>query len=192
MDENNKMSNDPNISSNPNIDTNLNLTHSFKLNSKSESMKNLLDSDDEHNKFSENDKAINIKKKKSKDNSKCNSAKRPKSSNVFKYPKEDNIKKSRLIGINGIFGIKRKPSDNNKYVKTLRFDINEILERRGIVKSSKMEGFNDGFKYNSNSNFTTNNSKSNSTYQNYNKLNSINNINKLNENIMRIKSKNSV
>ena len=93
--------------------------------------------------------------------------------------------------MNGIFDIKRKHSDKNKYVKTLRFDINKILERRGIVQSNRMEGFNDGFKYNLNNNFTTNNSKSNSTYKNKNKLNSINNINKLNENIMRIKSKNS-
>ena len=191
IDKNDKKNNEPNINNNTNLDSNLNLTHSFKLNPKSESMKNLFDSDDEHNKFSENDKAVNVKRKKSKDNSQSNSAKRPKSSKIFKYPKEDNIKKSRLFGIYSIYNIKRKHSDKNKYVKTLRYDINKILERRGIVKSNKKEGFNDEFKYNLNSNFTTNNSKSNSTFKNKNKLNNINNINKLNENIMRIKSKNS-
>ena len=191
IDEKDKKINEPNNSNNPKLDSNISLTHSFKLNPKSESMKNLFNSVDKHNKFSESDKTVNVKRKKSKDNSNCNSAKRPKSSNIFKYPKEDNLKKSGLIGMNGIFDIKRKHSDKNKYVKTLRFDINKILERRGIVQSNRMEGFNDGFKYNLNNNFTTNNSKSNSTYKNKNKLNSINNINKLNENIMRIKSKNS-
>ena len=191
MDENDKKDNEQNIN-NTNLEPHLNLTHSFKLNSKSESMKNLFDSDDdEQNKFSENDKVVIVKKKKNKDNSKCNSAKRPKSSNIFKYSKEDNIKKSRLIGVKSKYNIKRKYSDKNKYVKTLRFDINEILERRGIVKSNRLEGLNDGFKYNLKNNFTANNSKSNSICKNKNKLNRINNINKLNENIMRIKSKNS-
>ena len=191
IDENDKKNNEPNINQKPNLHSNLNLTHSFKLNQKSESMKTLFDSEDEHINFSENDKAINVKRKKSADNSKCNSVKRPKSSNIYKYPKEDNIKKNSLIGINGIFDIKRKHSEKNKYMKTLRYDINKILEKRGIVKSNRMEEFNFGLKYNLNNNFTTNNSKSNSIYKNKNKLNSINNINKLNENIMRIKTKNS-
>jgi hypothetical protein len=191
IDENDKKNNEPNINQKPNLHSNLNLTHSFKLNQKSESMKTLFDSEDEHINFSENDKAINVKRKKSADNSKCNSVKRPKSSNIYKYPKEDNIKKNSLIGINGIYDIKRKHSEKNKYMKTLRYDINKILEKRGIVKSNRMEEFNFGLKYNLNNNFTTNNSKSNSIYKNKNKLNSINNINKLNENIMRIKTKNS-
>ena len=173
IDESNKNNNEQNINNNPNLDSNLNLTHSYKLNSKSESMKNLFDSEDEKHKFSENDKIVNVKKKKNNYNSKCNSAKRPKSSNIFKYPKENHVKKRKLIGISGIYDIKRNPSDKNKYVKTLRCDINEILERRGIVKSVRLDGLKGEFKYSFNSNFTANNSKSNSTYKNKNKLNNI-------------------
>ena len=161
-----------NIKSKPNSNIQINeLAHSYQINQRSESMQNLIANNSEELKFSDKLKNMNKSKKKDKNNS---ANQRPKSSNILKYSKGENLK-------TGISSIKRDKS--GKYGKTLRYDISEILERRGIAISNRTKEY----KNNLNNNFISNNSNNNSiSIRNKSKSN---NINKINENIIRIKAK---
>ena len=169
---NNSAMNIKNIKSKPNSNIQINeLAHSYQINQRSESMQNLIANNSEELKFSDKLKNMNKSKKKDKNNS---ANQRPKSSNILKYSKGENLK-------TGISSIKRDKS--GKYGKTLRYDISEILERRGIAISNRTKEY----KNNLNNNFISNNSNNNSiSIRNKSKSN---NINKINENIIRIKAK---
>ena len=154
-----------NINNHPNLNSHLDITTSCQINQRSESMKNL----NENNKdASENKSKKNVIKN--------NSNKRPKSSNVFKHTNNVNIKKNE---------IKRNASGKNgKNLKSIKYDINEILERRGIAKSNRAKDLKGGLKYTFNNNYVFNNSNINSTNRNKN-----NAIKKVNENYISIKTK---
>ena len=101
--------------------------------------------------------------------------KRPKSSNIFKYAKDTNTKKNE---------IKRNVSGKNaKNIKSIKYDINEILERRGIAKSNRANDLKGGFKYNLNNNYIFNYANINGTIRNNNT------IKRNNENVISIKTK---
>ena len=102
-----------NINSNGNI----NLAHSQQINPRSGSMKNLI---------------LEEKEEKKNKNKKNSVTKRPKSSTVFKKNKSGNKNKQ----------MKRNASGrNNKNINTMKYDIIEILERRGIAKTNRLKHF---------------------------------------------------
>ena len=137
---------------------------------RSESMKDLTG----NNKEVPN-KKYNKNKKKGINNS---SAKRPKSSNIFKRTNAINAKKNQM---------KRNSSGKNgKNAKSIKYDINEILERRGIAKSNRSKDLTAGINYNLSGNYVFNSSNINSS----NRPKSKNNIiNQAKENIIHIKTK---
>ena len=137
---------------------------------RSESMKDLTG----NNKEAQN-KKYNKNNKKGINNS---SAKRPKSSNMFKRTKEINVKKNQM---------KRNSSGKNgKNVKSIKYDISEILERRGIAKSNRAKDLTTGINYNLSGNYVFNSSNINSSNRNKSKNNAINQVK---ENIIHIKTK---
>ena len=151
-----------NINSHPNFD----LTNSCQINQRSESMKNLINN---NNEISNNQK-LNKNKKVGINNSTNH---RPKSSSIFKRAKHSNLKKN-------------ESGKNGKNIKSLKYDINEILERRGIAKSNRVKDFKGGFKYNISSCYVFNSSNINNSNRNKSK-NKV--INKVKENIIHIKTK---
>jgi hypothetical protein len=121
-------------------------------------MKNLTGNSSEELKISEKNRNINKNKKKGINKS---GSTRQKSSNIFKKYKEDNIKKGRAI--------RNSSGKNGKNVKKIKYDINEILERRGIAKSNRGKDFSEGFKLNLNTNYVFNSSNINKNNKNKNK-----------------------
>ena len=173
LSENNKNNSAININSHSNFNPKFDLTRSYQINQRSESMKDL----NANNAITKNkNRYVGKNKKKGITNS---YNKRPKSSNVFKRTKDINSKNHEI-----------KRNVSGKRDKNLKgFDINEILERRGIAKTNRTKDSKENIKYNLNGNFVFNNSNINSpTYRNKSK-NDINN--KAKENIIKIKTKDS-
>ena len=139
-----------NINNHSNIKSNFDITRSCQINQRSESMKNLISNTNEisnNNQFNKHHKkAINT-----------TSTKRPKSSNIFKRTKEINKKKEMKRNISG---------KNDKNIKSLKYDISEILERRGIAKTNRAKDFKGPIKYNINGNYAFNSTNINSTKRN--------------------------
>ena len=154
-----------NINKHRNLNNKLGITTSCHINQRSESMKNL----------NEKNKDISDNNKK-KNQTNYPTTKRPKSSNIFKHQKDANIKKNE---------IKRNISGKNaKNIKSIKYDINEILERRGIAKSNRAKDLKGGFKYNLNNNYIFNYANINGTNRNKN-----NTIKKNSENGISIRTK---
>ena len=154
-----------NINSNGSI----NLAHSQQLNPHSESMKNLLLEEKEE-----------IKNK----NLKNSATKRPKSSTILKKNKNANKKKQ----------IKRNASGrNSKERNVLKYDISEILEKRGIAKTNRLKNFKgDNENHYTNfiqNNYVINNINQNQNVKNKNMHNNLNEKNKTSDNLIKIKTK---
>ena len=139
-----------NINNHPNINSNFDMTHSSQINQRSESMKNLISN---NNEISNNNKPNNYQKK----GINTTSTKRPKSSNVFKRTKEVNKNNEMKRNISG---------KNGKNIKSLKYNINEILERRGIAKTNRSKDFKGGVKYNINGNYVFNSANINNSNRN--------------------------
>ena len=149
-----------NINSNGNI----NLAHSQQINPRSGSMKNLI---------------LEEKEEKKNKNKKNSVTKRPKSSTVFKKNKSGNKNKQ----------MKRNASGrNNKNINTMKYDIIEILERRGIAKTNRLKHFRVENHFNFiHSNYVIN--SINQNIKNKNLQNNLNEKNKTTDNIIKIKTK---
>ena len=149
-----------NINSNENI----NLAHSQQINPRSGSMKNLI---------------LEEKEEKKNKNKKNSVTKRPKSSTVFKKNKSGNKNKQ----------MKRNASGrNNKNINTMKYDIIEILERRGIAKTNRLKHFRVENHFNFiHSNYVIN--SINQNIKNKNLQNNLNEKNKTTDNIIKIKTK---
>ena len=146
------------------LNTKLDMTTSCQINQRSESMKNL------------NEKSKDIPdNKKNKNHINYQTTKRPKSSNIFKYLKDTLAKKNEIKG--------NMSGKNAKNIKSIKYDINEILERRGIAKTNRAKDLKGGFKYNLNNNYIYNYAN-NGTNRNKN-----NTIKRNNENYVSIKTK---
>ena len=149
-----------NINSNGNI----NLAHSQQINPRSGSMKNLI---------------LEEKEEKKNKNKKNSVTKRPKSSTVFKKNKSGNKNKQ----------MKRNASGrNNKNINTMKYDIIEILERRGIAKTNRLKHFRVENHFNFiHSNYVIN--SINQNIKNKNLQNNLNEKNKTTDNVIKIKTK---
>ena len=149
-----------NINSNGNI----NLAHSQQINQRSGSMKNLI---------------LEEKEEKKNKNKKNSVTKRPKSSTVFKKNKSGNKNKQ----------MKRNASGrNNKNINTMKYDIIEILERRGIAKTNRLKHFRVENHFNFiHSNYVIN--SINQNIKNKNLQNNLNEKNKTTDNVIKIKTK---
>ena len=149
-----------NINSNGNI----NLAHSQQINPRSGSMKNLI---------------LEEKEEKKNKNKKNSVTKRPKSSTVFKKNKSGNKNKQ----------MKRNASGrNNKNINTMKYDIIEILERRGIAKTNRQKHFRVENHFNFiHSNYVIN--SINQNIKNKNLQNNLNEKNKTTDNVIKIKTK---
>ena len=144
-----------------------NLAHSQQINPRSGSMKNLISEEKEE------------KKNKNKKNSET---KRPKSSTVFKKNKTGNKNNNKQM--------KRNASGrNSKNINTMKYDIIEILERRGIAKTNRLKHYRGENHYNYliQSNYVINNINQN--VKNKNVHNNMNEKNKTSENVIKIKTK---
>ena len=144
-----------------------NLAHSQQINPRSGSMKNLISEEKEE------------KKNKNKKNSET---KRPKSSTVFKKNKTGNKNNNKQM--------KRNASGrNSKNINTMKYDIIEILERRGIAKTNRLKHYRGENHYNYliQSNYVINNINQN--VKNKNAHNNMNEKNKTSENVIKIKTK---
>ena len=144
-----------------------NLAHSQQINPRSGSMKNLISEEKEE------------KKNKNKKNSET---KRPKSSTVFKKNKTGNKNNNKQM--------KRNASGrNSKNINTMKYDIIEILERRGIAKTNRLKHYRGESHYNYliQSNYVINNINQN--VKNKNVHNNMNEKNKTSENVIKIKTK---
>ena len=144
-----------------------NLAHSQQINPRSGSMKNLISEEKEE------------KKNKNKKNSET---KRPKSSTVFKKNKTGNKNSNKQM--------KRNASGrNSKNINTMKYDIIEILERRGIAKTNRLKHYRGENHYNYliQSNYVINNINQN--VKNKNAHNNMNEKNKTSENVIKIKTK---
>ena len=120
-----KEHNKNNSSININANVNINVAQSAHFNPRSGSMKNIKTSEKEEN----NDKKIqNVVNK------------RPKSSNLFKKNKYGNKKKQQ---------IRRNASGRyDKQINIMKYNIVEILERRGIAKTNRIKYFNENIQSN--------------------------------------------
>ena len=146
---------------------NINLARSQQINPRSGSMKNLISEEKEE------------KKNKNKKNSET---KRPKSSTVFKKNKTGNKNNNKQM--------KRNASGrNSKNINTMKYDIIEILERRGIAKTNRLKHYRGENHYNYliQSNYVINNINQN--VKNKNVHNNMNEKNKTSENVIKIKTK---
>ena len=148
-----------NINSNAKID----LARSAQINPRSESMKDLKSNEEEE---------------KSDNKVKISNNKRPKSSNVFKKNKSSKQQKQ----------IKRNTSGrNDKNINLMKYDIIEILERRGIAKTNRAKHNNIEYNYGViKGNYIINNINQNVKNKN---LKNTNGKNKTSDNIMKIKTK---
>ena len=158
--EHTKSNSEVNINSNGNI----NLAHSQQINQRSGSMKNLI---------------LEEKEEKKNKNKKNSVTKRPKSSTVFKKNKSGNKNKQ----------MKRNASGrNNKNINIMKYDIIEILERRGIAKTNRQKHFRVENHFNFiHSNYVIN--SINQNIKNKNLQNNLNEKNKTTDNIIKIKTK---
>ena len=158
--EHTKSNSEVNINSNGNI----NLAHSQQINQRSGSMKNLI---------------LEEKEEKKNKNKKNSVTKRPKSSTVFKKNKSGNKNKQ----------MKRNASGrNNKNINTMKYDIIEILERRGIAKTNRLKHFRVENHFNFiHSNYVIN--SINQNIKNKNLQNNLNEKNKTTDNVIKIKTK---
>ena len=149
---------------NINLNGNINLAHSQQINPRSGSMKNLI---------------LEEKEEKKNKNKKNSVTKRPKSSTVFKKNKSGNKNKQ----------MKRNASGrNNKNINTIKYDIIEILERRGIAKTNRLKHFRVENHFNFiHSNYVIN--SINQNIKNKNLQNNLNEKNKTTDNIIKIKTK---
>ena len=158
--EHTKSNSEVNINSNGNI----NLAHSQQINQRSGSMKNLI---------------LEEKEEKKNKNKKNSVTKRPKSSTVFKKNKSGNKNKQ----------MKRNASGrNNKNINIMKYDIIEILERRGIAKTNRLKHFRVENHFNFiHSNYVIN--SINQNIKNKNLQNNLNEKNKTTDNVIKIKTK---
>ena len=158
--EHTKSNSEVNINSNGNI----NLAHSQQINPRSGSMKNLI---------------LEEKEEKKNKNKKNSVTKRPKSSTVFKKNKSGNKNKQ----------MKRNASGrNNKNINIMKYDIIEILERRGIAKTNRQKHFRVENHFNFiHSNYVIN--SINQNIKNKNLQNNLNEKNKTTDNVIKIKTK---
>ena len=149
---------------NINLNGNINLAHSQQINPRSGSMKNLI---------------LEEKEEKKNKNKKNSVTKRPKSSTVFKKNKSGNKNKQ----------MKRNASGrNNKNINTIKYDIIEILERRGIAKTNRLKHFRVENHFNFiHSNYVIN--SINQNIKNKNLQNNLNEKNKTTDNVIKIKTK---
>ena len=149
-----------NINSNNNLD----VAQSTKINRHSESMKNLILDENEDNKNKKNKNPV---------------AKRPKSSNIFKKDKILNQKKQMRRNASG---------RNGKNINLIKYNIIEILERRGIARSNRLKYHKGESNYDYiQSNYGNININQNA--KNKNTHNIIHGKNKTTDNIIKIKTK---
>ena len=149
-----------NINSNNNLD----VAQSTKINRHSESMKNLILDENEENKNKKNKNPV---------------AKRPKSSNIFKKDKILNQKKQMRRNASG---------RNGKNINLIKYNIIEILERRGIARSNRLKYHKGESNYDYiQSNYGNININQNA--KNKNTHNIIHGKNKTTDNIIKIKTK---
>ena len=137
-----KEHNKNNSSININANTNINLANSAHINPRSGSMKNIIT----------NDKGETKEKK-----AKNEANKRPKSSNLFKKNKYANRRKQIRRNASGRYA---------KQINIMKYDIIEILERRGIAKTNRIKYFKDNIQ----------NNETNNNNNNYEKKKEMNNI----------------
>ena len=137
-----KEHNKNNSSININANTNINLANSAHINPRSGSVKNIIT----------NDKGETKEKK-----AKNEANKRPKSSNLFKKNKYANRRKQIRRNASGRYA---------KQINIMKYDIIEILERRGIAKTNRIKYFKDNIQ----------NNETNNNNNNYEKKKEINNI----------------
>ena len=137
-----KEHNKNNSSININANTNINLANSAHINPRSGSVKNIIT----------NDKGETKEKK-----AKNEANKRPKSSNLFKKNKYANRRKQIRRNASGRYA---------KQINIMKYDIIEILERRGIAKTNRIKYFKDNIQ----------NNETNNNINNYEKKKEMNNI----------------
>ena len=137
-----KEHNKNNSSININANTNINLAYSAHINPRSGSVKNIIT----------NDKGETKEKK-----AKNEANKRPKSSNLFKKNKYANRRKQIRRNASGRYA---------KQINIMKYDIIEILERRGIAKTNRIKYFKDNIQ----------NNETNNNNNNYEKKKEMNNI----------------
>ena len=137
-----KEHNKNNSSININANTNINLANSAHINPRSGSVKNIIT----------NDKGETKEKK-----AKNEANKRPKSSNLFKKNKYANRRKQIRRNASGRYA---------KQINIMKYDIIEILERRGIAKTNRIKYFKDNIQ----------NNETNNNNNNYEKKKEMNNI----------------
>ena len=135
--EHNKNNSSININSNVNI----NLTHSAHFNPHSGSMKNIMANEKEEKKDKKMQNVVN---------------KRPKSSNLFKKNKYANKRKQIRRNASGRYA---------KQINMMKYNIIEILERRGIAKTNRIKYFKDNAQ-NNNINNNINNIENNKDMNN--------------------------
>ena len=124
-----KEHNKNNSSININANTNINLANSAHINPRSGSVKNIIT----------NDKGETKEKK-----AKNEANKRPKSSNLFKKNKYANRRKQIRRNASGRYA---------KQINIMKYDIIEILERRGIAKTNRIKYFKDNIQNNETNNY---------------------------------------
>ena len=137
-----KEHNKNNSSININANININLANSAHINPRSGSVKNIIT----------NDKGETKEKK-----AKNEANKRPKSSNLFKKNKYANRRKQIRRNASGRYA---------KQINIMKYDIIEILERRGIAKTNRIKYFKDNIQ----------NNETNNNNNNYEKKKEMNNI----------------
>ena len=137
-----KEHNKNNSAININANTNINLANSAHINPRSGSVKNIIT----------NDKGETKEKK-----AKNEANKRPKSSNLFKKNKYANRRKQIRRNASGRYA---------KQINIMKYDIIEILERRGIAKTNRIKYFKDNIQ----------NNETNNNNNNYEKKKEMNNI----------------
>ena len=137
-----KEHNKNNSSININANININLANSAHINPRSGSVKNIIT----------NDKGETKEKK-----AKNEANKRPKSSNLFKKNKYANRRKQIRRNASGRYA---------KQINIMKYDIIEILERRGIAKTNRIKYFKDNIQ----------NNETNNNINNYEKKKEMNNI----------------
>ena len=137
-----KEHNKNNSSININANTNINLANSAHINPRSGSVKNIITNDKGETKEKKAKNEVN---------------KRPKSSNLFKKNKYANRRKQIRRNTSGRYA---------KQINIMKYDIIEILERRGIAKTNRIKYFKDNIQ----------NNETNNNNNNYEKKKEMNNI----------------
>ena len=137
-----KEHNKNNSSININANTNINLANSAHINPRCGSVKNIITNDKGETKEKKAKNEVN---------------KRPKSSNLFKKNKYANRRKQIRRNASGRYA---------KQINIMKYDIIEILERRGIAKTNRIKYFKDNIQ----------NNETNNNINNYEKKKEMNNI----------------